>query len=318
MKRDRRRGFTLIELLVVIAIIAVLIALLLPAVQQAREAARRTQCKNNLKQVGLALHTYHDTFTVFPFGMSSPALKNTTGWVMLLPYFDQAALYNTLNFNAPMGKWNKNTTTAMATPPDPANLLASTKRLGVLQCPSDNGGQYITNDNTYYGCGYSGANTYKTSYGFSVYYGFVQATGTYTLWTAEGRTTRGLFGFESNSTFRDVTDGTSNTLAVAETTFEVYNGQGQPWSCVQWVGGGYVDFAINGAINVWDNATYRGLGVNPQPGRLISWAMPGSTHVGGMQILMADGAVRFLSENTDTNTITRLGYIADGQVLGDF
>jgi prepilin-type N-terminal cleavage/methylation domain-containing protein len=96
--RSRRRAFTLIELLVVIAIIAILIALLLPAVQQAREAARRTQCKNNLKQMGLALHNYHDTFQMFPYGemmgigQSPPTGRkmNQNGLVMLLPYIEQA------------------------------------------------------------------------------------------------------------------------------------------------------------------------------------------------------------------------------------
>src|SRR5688572_803295 len=105
--RRGANGFTLIELLVVIAIIAVLIALLLPAVQQAREAARRTQCKNNLKQVGLALHNYHDSFNIFPFSVMGdgsceatyipPRVTNARGWTMLLPYFDQAPLFNQYN-----------------------------------------------------------------------------------------------------------------------------------------------------------------------------------------------------------------------------
>src|SRR6516164_3435149 len=111
-----RIGFTLIELLVVIAIIAVLVALLLPAVQQAREAARRSQCKNNLKQHGLALHNYHDTAGRFPAaiigsgragstanaapGCAQQAI-NTTGWVLLLPYLDQSPLYNVYNFSVP-------------------------------------------------------------------------------------------------------------------------------------------------------------------------------------------------------------------------
>ena len=111
MVKSKWRGFTLIELLVVIAIIAVLIALLLPAVQQAREAARRTQCKNNLKQIGLACHNYHDTAKQFPQNWSGRGLSESVrgdwtnsfgdfGWaVMALPYFDQAPLYNQFNFN---------------------------------------------------------------------------------------------------------------------------------------------------------------------------------------------------------------------------
>src|SRR4029078_1421253 len=106
MPIPRSRGFTLIELLVVIAIIGVLVALLLPAVQQARESARRTQCENNLKQIGLALHNYHDTFRVLPFGKgaSYPGAPVYARWwheAMTLPYIDQANLYNSIDFNYP-------------------------------------------------------------------------------------------------------------------------------------------------------------------------------------------------------------------------
>src|SRR5688572_16336833 len=121
MPRQRKRGFTLIELLVVIAIIAILIALLLPAVQQAREAARRTQCKNHLKQFGLAIHNYHDTHRAFPrLTSGSQGTGFGTEWrgfsahVMLLPYIDQAPLYNQIDF-----QWHAETDTA-ATPTDPA------------------------------------------------------------------------------------------------------------------------------------------------------------------------------------------------------
>src|SRR5262245_47588566 len=139
LSRSKRtsQGFTLIELLVVIAIIAVLVALLLPAVQQAREAARRSQCKNNLKQIGLAMHNYHEMASSFPpetiwsFDPTGTGTgpnkqpRNYTWLVMLLPYLDQAPLYNAINFSLPI--WGQ-----MAA----GKSIAGTQ-LPILACPSD-------------------------------------------------------------------------------------------------------------------------------------------------------------------------------------
>lgn len=149
--RGRRspQGFTLIELLVVIAIIAVLIALLLPAVQQARESARRTQCKNNLKQLGLALHNYHDVHGVLPPALvasgrycANPFRLNTTGFVLILPYMDQAPLYTAYNFDRPS---SLSEDTNCSTPPpaaggvtvSTANQAIYSKKLAAHLCPSD-------------------------------------------------------------------------------------------------------------------------------------------------------------------------------------
>src|SRR6266481_2219216 len=148
----RRLGFTLIELLVVIAIIAVLIALLLPAVQQAREAARRSQCKNNLKQIGLALHNYHEQFNVLPYGTQASGggsvraknftpggVKNTTGWIALLPNLDQSPLYNQVNMNAAMGPWNKGGQSLAGGGVAPSNAIVASQKIPGFICPSDNG-----------------------------------------------------------------------------------------------------------------------------------------------------------------------------------
>jgi prepilin-type N-terminal cleavage/methylation domain-containing protein len=302
-----RRAFTLIELLVVIAIIAILIALLLPAVQQAREAARRSQCRNNIKQIGLALHNYHDTFTVFPYAEMSgsslapgAAARNQNGLVMLLPYIDQTPLYNTFNFSQPFGKYNA--TSAPVNVIVAPNLAAKTTKIAVYQCPSDAGESFINDDGTYYGCGTTGV-SHKSSYGLSV-------NGTHLLpaWSAYGATVRTAFGGNSNSNLRDLRDGATNTVLVCETVFDCNSGRVSPWACVQHAGTGVN--LTGGRINRF---------MPTIPGRLIDYNQNASSaHVGGCHVLLGDGAVRFVSENTNGQTLINLAYIADGQVLGEF
>lgn len=317
----RRKGFTLIELLVVIAIIAILIALLLPAVQQAREAARRSTCKNNLKQIGLALHNYNETFSVMPYSTSNPGqcsftnVTNHRGWLYLLPYLEQTALYNKFNFSAATGERNEGSGTlagggAIAS----GNAALTTTILQPLMCPSDDGQRVYSGANTTYGSGV--ANTARTCYDF-----VVNAGNSCPDWVSYNRTTRTMFGTNSACRIRDIKDGTSNTVAVSETTLEVVDGVTNSWATAQHVGLGIeLDTPPNVYINNWKCCGWDATPYARTPifGRLGEWGSPGSTHVGGMHVLMGDGAVRFISENLDTTTRKNLAYMADGQVLGEF
>jgi len=202
----RRRGFTLIELLVVIAIIAVLIALLLPAVQAAREAARRLQCTNNMKQIGLALHNYHDVNNLFPMGCSSAAYstpgqysakQNFSCLAAMLPQLGETPIYNAINFN-----WGcEDSTTVLCYQ---INRTGQSVKINAFCCPSDpNAGvpdlNNTANTNNYYGC--IGTSTLITT-----------NTGAATV----NVQTTGIFTWQASYGVRDVTDGTVNTIAFAE------------------------------------------------------------------------------------------------------
>ena len=239
-----RRAFTLIELLVVIAIIAILVALLLPAVQQAREAARRTQCKANLKNVGIALHNYHDVHSLFPPGVvnggsqvnsSSPftTTLNHTGWVYLLPMLDQTPLYNEFDLNCATNFVNHSARgrtvmcgwTPGAGVSNPNELLVQTK-LGVLLCPSDDGADKLVShgDTNHWGADSHAVTNYAFSagghgVGWSTNGRFWHIYATSSSNLPDGRTSipyRGAFGFNSNSKFKHFKDGTSNCMLVGE------------------------------------------------------------------------------------------------------
>jgi prepilin-type N-terminal cleavage/methylation domain-containing protein/prepilin-type processing-associated H-X9-DG protein len=323
MRRIRRsRGFTLIELLVVIAIIAVLIALLLPAVQQAREAARRTQCRNNLKQIGLALHNYHDQFQVFPpgCGLSSQSpdagytVDLTTanraaayGWsTYILPNLDQANLYNQLNVS--------NLELCLLMQQAALRPLSQTVIPG-YRCPSDVAPATNTQrafTNPIYGDTAPGTSSYAGVHGTRWTHGVE--------WVQTQKDPYGIFWPASRVGVRDITDGTTNTLMVGE----------RHWDYLSAVWIGTRNYTGNGDVGLRQILGITNWRIN-LPGNNAPRAFH-SPHVGGAHFLLADGSVRFVSQNihfdntlADPNdpqsyvgTYQRLGQRADGASVGEF
>ena len=304
--RRVRNGFTLIELLVVIAIIAILIALLLPAVQQAREAARRTSCRNNMKQLGVALHNYHESINTLPFGFDI----HGNGWsAMILPMLDHGPLYDTLVF----AEFTVGNCDFSGGP----NARAAATQLAVFQCPtaslspSTNSGIPSRSPSTYIGCA-SG----------TVRNGFPNASQTPDQHFARV-TNDGAFFRNSASNFAAFTDGTSNTIWVGEAaTNQRLSKDGQ--SIDHWcicspqidadTGALYVEtseFVGSSGIkmNAWMDTTQSG----------HDWeAGFGSFHVGGAHFLIGDGSVRFISENVDRSVFGAIGTRNGDELVGDF
>jgi prepilin-type N-terminal cleavage/methylation domain-containing protein/prepilin-type processing-associated H-X9-DG protein len=320
---SKRRGFTLVELLVVIAIIGILIALLLPAVQAAREAARRSQCTNNLKQVGLGLHNYESAYQSFPFRAggteagSDPDsnVGRISGWVPLMPFMEQVPLYEAIKTGSggfkPYGppSWNTGFTPWITAIPG-------------LLCPSD---PKISKTATEPG---------KTSYAFSMGDSINLRSSTYDAFSTTARH-RGLFWRKSGVRLRDITDGTSNTIAISERAIGAggFNtikasivvdtaAAGNPATCyskrnnatsgtysgvtcynnqgIRWAEGGPMYCAFTTILSpnspsCHDGTTYYGIHT------------PSSYHPGGVVGLFADGSVRFLSETIDTGTAATTG-----------
>jgi prepilin-type N-terminal cleavage/methylation domain-containing protein len=303
-RRTRHQGFTLIELLVVIAIIAILIALLLPAVQQAREAARRSQCKNILKQWGLAMHNYHDAMQTFPQGAYGGATNNATDtWnnmsfqVMLLPYLDQAALYNQFNLNL-----NYANTTG-----NPSNIKLMESSTPMHFCPSARtADQYNSGSTTQYTIHY---------YGVAGAKGTNPVTGTaYTDVTGSSTTDHGGFAFSGvlpvnrNTRVRDILDGTTNTLMIGEISSEIYPNVGALSFNANWRGwtAGASGIPGTGPASYCTKNIQWPIGqigwISNNASYLFNDCRFGSQHSGGCQFLLSDGSVKFVSQNIDLTT----------------
>ena len=306
-----------------IAIIAVLIALLLPAVQQAREAARRTQCKNNLKQIGLALHNYHDAYNLFPYSSSYQG-SNELGipahtWVeFVLPFIDQAPLYSQIDFTRHSN--------------DPARNLGlfGNKRFPFISCPSNAKAESLKTAGDTNFCYYNNPSDpadlwsqpiqglyYTLSAGSIVpdyvapdcgcenCYCHTESVAIHT-WNYAHRSGKhpGLFNRGiTRPAIRDVTDGTSNTLMAGE-----HNAEEHSWG---------------GAFSPNFPVFFTGQKINSpsRSGNLNEYWKNGgasSKHVGGAQFMLTDGAVRFISENISQAVYSALGDKADGVVVGEF
>jgi prepilin-type N-terminal cleavage/methylation domain-containing protein/prepilin-type processing-associated H-X9-DG protein len=298
----RRHGFTLIELLVVIAVISVLVALLMPAVQQAREAARRAQCRNNLRQLGLALQNYHTTSNVFPPGYVSgapyPATSNGWGWVaQLLPQLDQGPLFNSINFSLPIEHAQNATAVATVMP--------------FLLCPTDLTGAHVIE------IADASNNVLIPRAGILSYAGTVGDDSCDT----DAFTANGIFYRNSRVRIGDILDGVSNTVIAGERAFANVEGA--------WCGAPQNGIVVAGELNQWPAATatspvfslvhnnYINIKTDSDGG-LDDFS---SMHAGGALILFADGNVRFISSIVSDGPKRRMfwgmGTRAGGEVVTD-
>ncbi len=287
-----RRGFTLIELLVVIAIIAILIALLLPAVQQAREAARRTQCRNNLHNIGLALHNYHDVHSCFPPGHlyrghfdgdPNDADGGTGfGWTgMILPYMDAAPIYNQFDFSFPLS----NDSFPQSADPSPTKQVTNRTTAKTAQawarCPSDIAPEAENRG----GAAAIGrirpqaVTSYKGNAGSYQGYGFM---------SSNQNRRNGMFQRDSAYRMRDFMDGTSNTISVGEVSWDRYTGT-RLYGALN-AGQGFANGDTNRLLYTGEFAINQTIGAN-----LARTAS--SQHEGGAFFLLTDGSARFISEN---------------------
>jgi len=328
----RRSGFTLIELLVVIAIIAVLIALLLPAVQQAREAARRSQCKNNLKQIGLAVHNYHDVYTKFPIGARISIADMGSSWrFSILPQLEQTALFDLgARSNWYMPNYSSGT-------PSVSDFSAETqmlfgKTVPVYQCPSSSLPNMYAMDDNYRNAGVVTMNHQYV--GIMGAYPDPTARDSVVYTAAYGHfpTSNGTFLYNECTSMRDLTDGTSNTIVIGEQSgnsnpdpfvrqqanyHSGWSGSAVPGTLSSWKSVPNDHKYASGITSVFHRPNPKSVGEEGnQPWR--SNTPLTSFHTGGVHVLLGDGSVRFLGENINVTTLQSLCVRDDGLVVGEW
>jgi prepilin-type N-terminal cleavage/methylation domain-containing protein/prepilin-type processing-associated H-X9-DG protein len=300
--RHDRKAFTLVELLVVIAIIGVLVGLLLPAVQAAREAARRMSCSNNLKQIGLSLHNYHDTYKRFPSGqyfcrrdMTCTGARNTwlQGWgwtASILPFIEQGNLGRSLNYGLNLY--------------DPVNLQQIRTPMPIFQCPSDatrkpllppSGlatDQRLIASSNYCGNGGSFSNSFNSDFDTSV-------NPQSSTWL------NGVLRRDSQHSFRDITDGTSNTALVGEVTHYSFT-----WDPTMY---GHWDPGSGTACCTLTMVRHGNQRLNPPPtaSQVVKREGFHSLHTGGAQFVYCDGSVHFISESIDFSNRQFANFVND-------
>lgn len=335
LRRPARPGFSLVELLVVITIISILISLLLPAVQSAREAARRMSCANNLKQIGLALHNYHSHYNCFP-GLGTSSLASFSVQAKLLPFVEQTNLQDLIDFTQPLYLGASHNQTL-----NPAQAAAARTRLSLFRCSSDPGedsfedkpGEVIAGGN-YVVCGGSGAGTnYDLRY-----------------------PTDGLFYYGSACGFRDIADGSSHTVVFSESILglrsDVTKPDAVPTGFDRLTGfSGHVPNSdapgLHGLVDpdlaslaprcqLWfGNRCFGWIVGKPMATTFITYMLPNdptpdlhsmgigfyaarSFHPGGVNATLGDGSVRFISDRVELDVWRALGTCAGGEVIGDF
>jgi len=294
-KPRTNRGFTLIELLVVIAIIGVLVGLLLPAVQQAREAARRTTCVNNMKQLGIACHNYKDVNKVLPPGWQKPtdltnfSEGNYWGWgTFILPFMEETSLFDQIDFTA---EYSVNS--------GPNDGISANILTGYL-CPSDASGPM----------GSQFVNHAKSNY--------IGSYGNKTMddpddWSSTAN--RGVFTENSALKFRHITDGTSKTILLGERTGTPRNGSN--YTAGKWAGPRYMNNNIKSPYTAIGRGPGNSLDAENTVNGTSSWTLSVSDHPGGANVAKVDGSVAFLNDSINIDAYRWMIQIDDGQVIPD-